>query len=252
MRYALEIMYNGNRYHGWQKQENAHSVQAEIETAISTIAGQRVETMGCGRTDTGVHAKQFFLHFDIDSPLTDPKFVYRLNRILPNDIAVKEILKVNDQFHARFSCLSRKYEYFICSRKDPFHHEWSYYRHGQLDIELMNECAAWLLEVTNFKVFSKAHTQVYTFNCKLYEAWWEEKPDEGLLVFHVKADRFLRNMVRAMVGTLIDAGRGQLDFASFAAVVKSEDRKRAGFSVPAKGLFLAGVDYNWQQHLINE
>lgn len=250
LRYALEIAYNGGRYLGWQQQEQGISVQSEMERCLSLLLGHPVNVTGCGRTDKGVHARQFFLHFDTEK---DPggNFVFKLNLVLPPDIAAASLRKVKDDFHARFDCNSRAYEYRINRHKSPFLQEWSYYRYGKLDVAGMNTAAAMLLEHTDFQCFSKTRTDVKTFNCTITEAYWEEKENGDILVFHIKANRFLRNMVRAIVGTLLDVGKGQLTPQGFEKIIESRKRLHAGQSVPANGLYLTEAAYPWRDFEID-
>ncbi len=249
MKYAIELAYNGTPFIGWQAQSPGKglSVQQCVEEAIQKVSRQKVSLMGCGRTDTGVHARYFVAHFTAE-PIADlTEFVYRLNRTLIDDVAILQVRPVSDKFHARFSPKSRKYEYHLHKRKNPFLRPWSYYRYGELDLALMNEAAAYLATLTNFKSFSKAKTNVHTYNCRIDECYWEEKENGNVLIFHVKADRFLRNMVRAMVGTLIDIGTGKMSLAELKAAMENEDRRSTGKSVPANGLYLTEVVYNWEE-----
>ncbi len=243
MRFVVELSYDGTRYHGWQVQQNAHSVQAELNTALAKLLGNPVETIGCGRTDTGVHALQFFAHFDNPTPLPH-NFIFRVNKILPNDIAIHEVYKVNDTFNARFDATYRLYEYHLHSKPDPFLVNRSYYRYGSLDFGAMNLAAQKLFDYTDFECFSKTRTQVYTFNCKIMQAKWQ-KTHESRHVFTIQADRFLRNMVRAIVGSLIDVGSGKLTIQGFETVIQSKKRTEAGLSVPAHGLYLKSIGYDY-------
>lgn len=243
-RYFIELAYNGQNYNGWQIQENAPSVQQAINEAISTVVQQEVNIVGCGRTDTGVHARQFFAHVDLNinpQELDLEKIVKKLNGILAWDISILKIFPVSSALHARFSAIKRTYEYKISSRKDPFEHNYAYYHPYILDIEKMNSAASLLLDYTDFTSFSKLHTQTKTNNCKIEEAKWSK--NDHILVFRISADRFLRNMVRAIVGTLIDVGRGKISIEDFKLIIDSKNRSSAGFSVPANGLFLTEVIY---------
>jgi tRNA pseudouridine38-40 synthase len=241
-RYFLKLAYKGSNYHGWQKQDNAHTVQQELESALSALIGTTTETVGCGRTDTGVHAREFYTHFDSENALTDKNFfIYKLNKILPPDISAASLFTVHPNANARFDALSRSYHYQIARRKNPFELDFSYYLYGVLDIGKMNSAAKLLFDHEDFSSFSKSNTQVVTNNCKIYKAEWYQKDD--LLLFEIKANRFLRNMVRAIVGTLIQVGRGEITEAEFSDIIASKNRSRAGFSVPAEGLFLTQVDY---------
>ncbi len=241
MRYFIELSYHGKNYHGWQIQPDAVSVQEKLNHAISTIFQEEIQVVGAGRTDTGVHATQMFAHFDIDKNLGH-NIAYKLNSILPHDIAVQDVFLVNDEKHARFSAISRSYEYKIWLGRNPFSLDVSWQIHSQKpNVNLMNEAAKLLLEYTNFQTFSKVKTEVYTFNCEVTEAYWVQKENE--LTFHISANRFLRNMVRAIVGTLVDVGLGKLSVDDFREIIESKSRSNAGLSVPAKGLFLTNIKY---------
>ena len=241
MRYFLELCYDGTPYHGWQRQPNAISVQEVVENSLSILLRTKTEIVGAGRTDTGVHAKQIMVHFDSVDKLETDQLKYKLNSILPSQIAVHNIYEVRDDAHTRFDALSRSYEYHINFQKDPFRVNSSYYLKKILDVDLMNEAAKLLLNYTNFKCFSKSKTDVKTYNCTITEAFWEKT--EGRLIFKISANRFLRNMVRAIVGTLIEIGEGKLTKQDLIAIIKSEDRSRAGYSVPAHGLYLTSIEY---------
>ena len=241
MRYFLELAYFGKAYHGWQNQPNAISVQEEIERALSVVFQQKTAIVGAGRTDAGVHAKQIFAHFDTDNNLEKEVFQFKMNSLLPADIALRDFFKVKPDAHARFDALSRSYEYHIVQHKDPFLEDRSYFLKNKLDVEKMNRAAEILKDYTNFKCFSKSKTDVKTYNCKITEAVW--KIENGVLVFHISADRFLRNMVRATVGTLLEIGFGKQPIENMHEVIKSKDRSKAGTSVPAKALYLTRVTY---------
>ena len=241
MRYFIELSYNGKNYHGWQIQPDAISVQEKLNFAVSTILQQKIEVVGAGRTDTGVHASQMFAHFDIDEKL-EGDVPHKLNSILPNDIVVYDVFLVDAEKHARFSAESRSYEYRIWSGRNPFLLDFSWQIHSQkLDIAKMNEAAKLLLEYENFQTFSKVKTEVYTFNCNVTEAYWKQTDD--LLTFYISANRFLRNMVRAIVGTLVDVGLHKVSVEDFRQIIESKNRSNAGLSVPAKGLFLTKIKY---------
>ena len=243
-RYFIKLSYNGTNYHGWQSQDNAVTIQSGLEKALSTILSNKIEVTGAGRTDTGVHAREYFAHFDFDSKFGNDEIkniIYRLNAILNNDIAVSEIFKVNDDVHARFSAISRTYKYYISLNKNPFTKEFSWNVFGSIDIIKMNEAANVLFEYIDFTSFSKLHTDVKTNNCKIMQAEWNM--ENGMLVFTIKADRFLRNMVRAIVGTLIDVGKGKISVDEFRKIIENKNRSEAGYSVPAKGLFLEKIEY---------
>lgn len=239
-RYFIEIAYNGSPYHGWQIQNNAVTVQGELNEAFKQICGKDVETLGCGRTDTGVHAKQFFAHFDLDELPTN--FVYRLNGVLSKSIVVKQIFKVDDEAHARFGATARTYEYYIHQHKDPFIHPLSCYVPQKLNIDLMNEAAQKLFNYIDFTSFSKVNSDAYTNNCEIMFAEFSVI-EEGKYVFTIKANRFLRNMVRAIVGTLINVGKGKITVDEFCKIIESKNRSNAGKSVTGKALFLSKIDY---------
>ena len=241
MRYFIELSYNGKNYHGWQIQPDVISVQEKLNSALSTIFQQDIQVVGAGRTDTGVHASQMFAHFDVDKNLKGD-FAFKLNSILPKDIVVYKVFLVDDEKHARFDAVSRSYEYKIWLGRNPFLLDFSWQIHSQKpDLKLMNEAAKLLKEYTDFQTFSKVKTEVYTFNCDVTEAFWEQKGEE--LTFHISANRFLRNMVRAIVGTLLDVGFGKISIDDFRNIIESKNRGNAGLSVPAKGLFLTQIKY---------
>ena len=240
-RYFLQISYKGTNYHGWQVQPNAISVQEVMEKALSTILREEISVVGAGRTDTGVHASFFVLHFDSENENLNSNFVYKINSFLPSDIAAQRIWKVNDESHARFSAQSRTYKYYISTEKNPFKTETSYLFTLPLNVKNMNEAAKVLCEFEDFTSFSKLHTDVKTNNCKIMLAEWKE--EKGQLVFTIKADRFLRNMVRAIVGTLLEMGKGKISVVQFREIIEKKDRKVAGTSAPAHGLFLVNIGY---------
>ena len=241
MRYFIELSYNGKNYHGWQIQPDAISVQEKLNNALSTIFQEKIEVVGAGRTDSGVHASQMFAHFDIEKELKK-EVVFRINSILPNDIAVSQVFLVNNEKHARFDATSRSYEYKIWLGRNPFLLDFSWQIHSQKpNVDLMNKAAKLLLEYTDFQTFSKVKTEVYTFNCDITEAYWIQNKNE--LIFHISANRFLRNMVRAIVGTLLDVGLGKISIEDFQQIIESKNRANAGLSVPAKGLFLTNIKY---------
>lgn len=241
LRYFIELSYNGKNYHGWQIQPDVISVQERLNTALSTVFQQEILVVGAGRTDTGVHASQMFAHFDIDREIKGD-FAFKLNSILPKDIVVYKVFLVDDEKHARFDAVSRSYEYKIWLGRNPFLLDFSWQIHSQKpDINLMNSAAKLLLEYTDFQTFSKAKTEVYTFNCDVTAAFWEQKGNE--LTFYISANRFLRNMVRAIVGTLLDVGFGKISIDDFRDIIESKNRRNAGLSVPAKGLFLTQIKY---------
>ena len=241
MRFFIQFSYFGKAYHGWQNQPNAITVQEVLEKAMSKLLNSPVALMGAGRTDTGVHAKMMYAHFDVDSLGDIPEYVFRLNSYLPNDIAVERIFEVEDDAHARFHATSRTYEYRIAKSKDPFSTDLAYFVKKDLDIQLMNDAAELLLGKKDFECFSKSNTDVFTNICDLREAQW--KLENNKLVFTITADRFLRNMVRAIVGTLINVGLGKYSPDYVNTILKSKDRTMAGVSVPAKGLYLTSIVY---------
>ncbi len=241
MRYFIELSYNGKEYHGWQIQPNAISVQEVIEKALTTLLQVKTEIVGAGRTDAGVHAKQMFAHFDTEKVFEDKDLVYKLNSFLPNDIAIKTIFKVKNDAHARFDATARTYHYRIATHKNPFSNDFTFTMQKPLDIERMNDACKALLQYNDFQCFSKSNTDVKTYHCKIETAFWQLQNEE--LVFTIKADRFLRNMVRAIVGTMINIGKEAINIEDLHRIIKSKDRSEAGFSVPAYGLYLAKVDY---------
>ena len=241
MRFFIQFSYFGKAYHGWQNQPNAITVQEVLENGMSKLLNSPVSLMGAGRTDTGVHAKKMYAHFDIDSLDNVPEYIFRLNSFLPNDIAVDRIFEVEDDAHARFHATERTYEYHIDKKKDPFSTDLVHFVKKDLDIAQMNSAAVLLLGKKDFECFSKSNTDVYTYICDLREAKWELKNDK--LVFTITADRFLRNMVRAIVGTLINVGLGKYPADYVNTILKSKDRTKAGVSVPAKGLYLTSIVY---------
>lgn len=241
-RYALELAYRGTNYHGWQIQPNASSVQEEIEKRLSQLMGNMpVSIVGCGRTDTGVHASYYVLHFDSDKNMDLNQLVYKLNKMLPDDISIFSAQEVTADFHARFSAISRTYHYFIHQKKDPFSLD-SLHVVSKLDFDAMNRAAKYLLGKQDFTSFSKLHTDVKTNICTVSDAKWNQLT-EDTWYFEIKADRFLRNMVRAVVGTLLEVGYGNLQESDLLAIIESKDRGKAKLSVPAQGLFLVDIQY---------
>ena len=250
MRFFITFSYNGTRYCGWQRQPNGIAVQEELEKALSTILRTPIELIGAGRTDAGVHALNMVAHFDIADDTTvdyrlltvdSKRLINNLNSLLPYDIAVKNVERVTDEAHARFDALSRKYEYHIITHKNPFLKEQACRIHFPLNMELMNEAAKVLFEYEDFTSFSKLHTDVKTNNCTIMEAYWQQRGEE--LVFTIKANRFLRNMVRAIVGTLMEVGRERLTIEGFRQVIEAKNRCSAGHSVPACGLYFIEAEY---------
>ncbi len=240
-RYFIELAYDGTNYHGWQVQQNALSIQEVLNKALSTLLRQPVETLGCGRTDTGVHAKQFYAHLDTEVKIKNSKFITGLNSLLPYDIAAKQIIPVHPEAHARFDATLRSYEYHVHFHKDPFKTKYSWLLRDKPDTELMNKGAAIIKAYSDFSCFSKSNTQVFTNNCKISRAEWVETADG--MIFHISADRFLRNMVRAIVGTLMMVGKKEIEPEQIRRIIKSKDRSNAGTSVPACGLHLTEVKY---------
>ncbi|RDK84701.1 tRNA pseudouridine(38-40) synthase TruA [Marinirhabdus gelatinilytica] len=241
MRYFIEIAYNGTHYHGWQIQPNALSVQAVVEQTLSTFFRNEIKVVGAGRTDAGVHAKQLFAHFDLDETIDAENTIYKLNSFLPKDISVQNILRVTPEAHARFSATSREYEYVVSLGKDPFAQELAYQIHRAPNMEQMNKAAEILLHYSDFQCFSRSNTDVKTYLCDVKKAVWEKQGDT--LLFTITADRFLRNMVRAVVGTLLDVGFDKVSLEDVHTIIKSKDRGNAGASVPAHGLYLTKVSY---------
>jgi tRNA pseudouridine38-40 synthase len=243
MRFFITLSYDGTRYHGWQVQPNGPSVQEKLQWALSTILRQDIQVTGAGRTDAGVHARMMVAHFDVetmDYELQD--LTYKLNRLLPQDIAIQKMEPVSDEMHARFSATSRTYHYYIHTVKDPFLRAYSCELHYPLDFQLMNEAAAILMTYEDFGAFCKAHADVKTTLCHITTAQWHQTSPSSWY-FEITANRFLRNMVRAVVGTLIDVGRGRLSLDDFRKVVEGKRRTEAGESMPANALFLEEVKY---------
>lgn len=241
MRYFVQFSYFGTAYHGWQKQPNAITVQSVLEDAFSKLLSYNVQLTGAGRTDAGVHARQMFAHFDAEIIEDLKTLVFRLNAFVPHDIAVQSIRAVKDDAHARFDATARTYEYWLVQQKDPFLSEASHLVKYPLDLDKMNKAAAILMRYDDFECFSKSNTDVRTYRCDLRTAIWEWQG--STLVFTITADRFLRNMVRAVVGTLLEIGLGKIDMEEIHTIIASKDRSRAGASVPAKGLYLTAVSY---------
>ena len=242
MRYFITFSYDGTRYHGWQIQPNGDSVQERLERALSTLLRREVNVTGAGRTDAGVHARVMVAHFDFDEAIDCQQLCYKLNRLLPFDIAVQEVKQVSDDMHARFSATSRTYHYYIHTKKDPFRRAYSCEIHYPLDFALMNEAGKILTTYEDFGAFCKSHTDVKTTICHVTEARWVQT-SETAWYFRITANRFLRNMVRAVVGTLIDVGRGKLSIEEFRKVIEGKRRTEAGESMPGNALFLEDVRY---------
>ena len=240
MRYFIKLAYNGTPYNGWQIQPNAPSVQETLNKAFSVLLHSEISLMGAGRTDTGVHAREMYAHFDFDAPFDTQKLVYKLNSFLPKDIVIYAIFSVADEAHCRFDATKRTYEYHINTFKDAFLQEQSWYLNQKLDVDLMNEAAKLLLQYTNFQSFSKVNTDVNTFDCTIFEAHWTQKDNK--LIFTISANRFLRNMVRSIVGTLVNIGLHKINLDNFKSIIESKNREKAGFSVPAHGLYLTKIE----------
>lgn len=241
MRYFIKLAYNGTPYHGWQIQPNAASVQETLNKAFSVLLHSEISLMGAGRTDTGVHAKEMYAHFDFETPFDIPKLTHKLNSYLPKDIVIYGIFPVDEEAHCRFDPTKRTYEYHINIYKDAFLQEQSWYFNQTLDVDLMNEAAKLLLNYTDFQCFSKVHTDVNTFDCSIFEAYWKKEGNK--LIFTISANRFLRNMVRSIVGTLVNIGLHKINLNDFIAIIESKNREKAGFSVPAHGLYLTKIEY---------
>ena len=242
MRYFITFSYDGTAYHGWQIQPHSVSVQEEIQKALSTLLRRPMEVVGAGRTDTGVHARKMVSHFDINAELDCQQLVYKLNKLLPRDIAVQHVEQVSDDMHARFSAKSRTYHYYVHLGKNPFLRSYSWQLYGNPDFELMNKAAVVLMEYMDFTSFSKVNTDTKTNDCTITEAHWD-RVGEGQWRFTITANRFLRNMVRAIVGTLMEVGRGRMTIEQLRQVIEAKDRCRAGDSVPGNALFLVDVKY---------
>lgn len=243
MRYFIKLAYNGTNYHGWQYQPNATSVQENLKKALQVILNSDINIMGAGRTDTGVHAKEMFAHFDFETPINIQSLIHKLNSFLPKDIVIYDIIPVHDEAHARFDATKRTYEYHINTFKDVFLEDQSWYYHHDLDIDLMNEASGILFNHIDFQCFSKVNTDVNTFECTIFEAHW--KKENNTIVFTISANRFLRNMVRAIVGTLVNIGLHKISLDDFNEIIKSKNRDKAGFSVPAHGLYLTKIEYDY-------
>ncbi|MBQ9356604.1 MAG: tRNA pseudouridine(38-40) synthase TruA [Prevotella sp.] len=242
MRYFITLSYDGTRYHGWQVQPNGISVQGELQHALSLLLRQDIEVTGAGRTDAGVHASMMVAHFDTEALVDCQQLAYKLNRLLPADIAVQQVRQVDESMHARFSARARSYYYYVHTVKSPFLRHYSCELHYALDFGLMNEAAQLLLSFDEFGAFCKSHTDVKTKLCHVTKAEWRQV-GEGQWLFEITANRFLRNMVRSVVGTLIEVGRGRLTIEGFRRVVEGQQRTEAGESMPANALFLQNIEY---------
>ena len=243
MRYFIHLSYDGSRYHGWQIQPNGISIEGEIERCLSTLLGAPVDIVGAGRTDAGVHARHMVAHFDVEEPVADTsQLTYKLNRMLPPDIRIEKTESVPDDMHARFSAKWRKYHYYVSLKATPFNRQYTWLCHYDLDFQLMNEAARMLLEYKDFACFCKSHTDVKTTLCDVVQAEWIKIGDYDW-VFVIKANRFLRNMVRAVVGTLVEVGRHRMTLEQFRSVIEGKSRCQAGESMPANALFLEEITY---------
>ncbi len=240
-RYFIELSYKGTNYSGFQSQHNANTVQAEVEKAFAILQKENVILTGSSRTDAGVHALQNFFHFDFNGEV-HPQFRYKMNAILPNDIVIRNIRAVNDDAHCRFDAVSREYRYYIYRSKDPFLEDRAFYFPYKLDEAVLNETAGIIKEYNDFTSFSKRKTQVKTFRCRIEESAWNQ--EDSCLVYKVKANRFLRGMVRGLVGTMLKAGRNKISVAEFRNIIEARDCTKASFSVPPQGLFLSSVHFN--------
>jgi len=241
LRYFIELSYNGKGYHGWQNQPNAITVQQILEEKLSVLLRSKIEVTGAGRTDTGVHASQMFAHFDAEVEIDASDLVYKLNSILPIDIAIHNLFRVKDEAHARFDAISRTYHYKISTTKNVFKNDFAYQLLLPLDIDKMNEACNILNQYKDFQCFSKSHSDVKTYQCDIKFAKWAIENKE--LKFIITADRFLRNMVRAIVGTMINIGLGKIEVNDLHKIIESKNRSEAGFSVPARGLYLSQIIY---------
>jgi len=247
MRYFIELAYNGTPFFGWQRQPNQLTVQEILENDLSMLLKTDIELVGCGRTDAGVHAKQYFAHFDFDGILSESdcgNLQYKLNSFLQKEIAIRSIFQVEDELHARFSALDRTYRYYVATAKDPFNFPLTYRVYEKLDMDVMNLAAEYLIGNQDFTSFSKLHTNVNNNFCEVKRAYWEQHGE--LLVFTITANRFLRNMVRAIVGTLLFVGKGKISIADFQNIIEQKNRCEAKLSVPAHALFLEEVNYKFK------
>lgn len=249
LRFFIELSYNGKAYHGWQNQPNAISVQEVLEKGLSTILKANISIVGAGRTDAGVHASQMFAHFDFEGSIEKTDLAYKLNSYLPKDISIRNIFEVKPEAHARFDAFSRTYHYKISTSKNVFNYDYAYQVQLPLDVDAMNEACSILYEYKDFQCFSKSNTDVKTYNCDIKEAFWTLNSDE--LVFTITANRFLRNMVRAVVGTMVNIGVGKLKPNDLHSIIASKDRGKAGFSVPAHGLYLVEIVYPESIRIVN-
>jgi tRNA pseudouridine38-40 synthase len=244
-RYFIQLSYNGTAYHGWQLQENTYlTVQQVLNQMLSRLLNEPISIAGCGRTDAGVHASEYFAHFDStinDLEINQDKWIFKFNHALPADIAIQKVIKVHEKSNARFDAVARTYQYIINRKKDPFQINKSCFLHGPINMEEMNKATKILFDHIDFSAFAKSNTQNLTNNCTIYKAEWKE--ENGFLIFTISANRFLRNMVRAIVGTLLDVGKGKITMEEFNKIIESKSRSKAGFSAHACGLYLTKVEY---------
>jgi tRNA pseudouridine38-40 synthase len=250
-RYFLKLSYNGTNFNGWQVQDNTpNTVQQTVQEKISLLLKENIELVGCGRTDAGVHAKNYIAHFDSNGPnliTNKAHWIYKFNTIMPPEISIQDIIQVDEKTHARFDAISRTYYYFLHQQKNPFIDRFSYYVYGDIDFELMNKAALILTEYKDFTSFSKLNTQTKTNNCKITKAIWQ-KVGDGEWRFTVRSDRFLRGMVRAIVGTLLQVGKNKITLEEFRKIIEAKDRSKAGNNVPANALFLVAIEYPKDQY----
>lgn len=242
-RYFIHLCFKGTEYSGWQIQPTARTIQGVLEHTLSTILQEPVHTIGAGRTDAGVHAKSFFAHFDVDSFSSEEKekTIFRMNNHLPKDIAIYDIYEVHGHAHARFDAVARTYEYTIIQKKSPFLNDYAYFLPYELNVSKMNDASELLCTYEDFESFARVHSDTKTHICNVSKAIWEK--EDNIIKFTIKADRFLRNMVRAIVGTIIEIGREKTTMEAFKRIIESKDRRKAGYSVPAKGLSLSSIEY---------
>ena len=244
-RYFIQLSYNGTAYHGWQIQANTLlTIQQVVNETFSRVLNEKIFVNGCGRTDAGVHASEYFANFDSeknDLQINQGSWIFKFNHALPKDIAIQKIIAVNQKVNARFDAVSRTYRYIINRKKNPFQINKAYFLYGNINLDEMNKATKILFDIVDFSAFAKSNTQNLTNNCKIYKAEWKEEND--MLIFTISANRFLRNMVRAIVGTLLDVGKGKMSIEEFIKVIESKTRSNAGFSAPACGLYLTKVEY---------
>lgn len=241
MRYFFEIAYNGRNYNGWQTQKNGIGIQTVVENAMTTLLQREIKITASGRTDTGVHCEQQFFHTDMDQPFDADILRQKMNSFLPQDISIQSIARVREDASARYDAIERTYRYQITRKKDPFHVGFSWHFFKDVDVPTMNKAASLLRGEKDFECFSKVKTDVNHFLCEIKAAEWHERGE--MLIFYITANRFLRGMVRSVVGTLLDVGTGKTPISEFESIIRSKDRKKAGANVPPYGLYLMGVKY---------